>query len=313
MLEVKDLTKRYGDVTAVAGVSFKAEKGEILGFLGPNGAGKTTTMRILTGYLPPTSGTAVVAGYDVATQAAEVRRRIGYLPESPPVYEDMTVGAYLNFVAKLKQVAGRDRRAAVDKAMEQVSVTDRRKKLIRTLSKGYKQRVGLAQALLGDPEVLVLDEPTIGLDPVQIREIRELIRSLEGSHTVILSTHILPEVQMTCSRAVIIHQGRIVAADALGQLYEDAETERRLRVRVTGTDDATGVLGKVPGGREGKKAAVGYVLRTDPSDDVAVGVGRAVDEAGWRLAELMPIEQTLEDIFIRYTSTDAPAAEPKEA
>lgn len=309
MLEVRDLTKRYGDVVAVDGVSFKAEKGEILGFLGQNGAGKTTTMRILTGYLPPTSGTATVAGFDVAKDSLEVRRRIGYLPEQPPVYEDMTVESYLHFAAKLKQLAGKARRAAVERAMEQVAVTDRRGRLIRTLSKGFKQRVGLAQALLGEPEVLILDEPTVGLDPVQIREIRDLIRGFAGSHTVILSTHILPEVQMTCSRVVIIHQGRIVAADDIQSLSARAGGEETLRVRLRdAAADAEGSLASVSGVHEVRRDGGLYLLKITPSEDVRAAVAAEVARGGWGLVEMTPMQTTLEDVFIRYMASDAPGA-----
>ncbi len=205
MIEVESLTKRYGRATAVDGVSFRVERGEILGFLGPNGAGKTTTMRILTCYLPPTEGTARVAGYDVFAQPMEVKRRVGYLPETPPLYPDMSVRDYLEFCARIKGVPGKERRGRVADAIEKCRVGDVRDKLIAKLSKGYRQRVGLAQAILHNPDVLILDEPTSGLDPKQIIETRELIRSLAGSHTVILSTHILPEVSMTCGRVVIIN------------------------------------------------------------------------------------------------------------
>ncbi|MGB6977654.1 MAG: ABC transporter ATP-binding protein, partial [Candidatus Acidiferrales bacterium] len=198
MIEVQDLTKSYDTVTAVDHVSFTVKKGEILGFLGPNGAGKTTTMRILTGFLPATSGTARVAGFDVFTDSMEVRRRIGYLPEAPPVYPDMTVESYLDFVARIKRVPADRRRERVDDALRKTSLEDRRTQLIKRLSRGYKQRVGLAQALVHDPDVIILDEPTVGLDPKQIIEVRNLIKGLAGSHTIILSTHILPEVSMTC-------------------------------------------------------------------------------------------------------------------
>ena len=208
MITVEDLNKYYGPRRAVSDVSFSVEKGEILGFLGPNGAGKTTTMRILTGFLPATSGTATIAGFDVFKQPIEARRHLGYLPENVPLYTEMSIGAYLDFMAKIKAIPGGVRKARVDEAMELTDVTDRRDQLIGKLSKGYRQRVGLAQAVLGKPPVLILDEPTVGLDPRQIIEVRNLIKSLGGEHTVILSTHILPEVGMTCSRVVIISDGR---------------------------------------------------------------------------------------------------------
>ena len=213
MIEVEHLTKRYGPVTAVNDVSFQVRKGEILGFLGPNGAGKTTTMRVLTGYMPATEGRVRVAGYDVLEQPIEAKRRIGYLPETPPLYPDMTVREYLQFVAKIKGVAPADRKSRVEQVMARTWVTDMANRTCGKLSKGYKQRVGLAQALIHNPDVLILDEPTAGLDPKQIRETRRLVKELAGDHTIILSTHILPEVSQTCDRVVIINKGRVVAVD----------------------------------------------------------------------------------------------------
>ncbi len=213
MIEVQDLTKAFGEKTAVDGITFSVNKGEILGFLGPNGAGKTTTMRVLTGYLPATQGTAKIAGFDVFDDSMEVRRRIGYLPENPPLYFDMTVASYLDFVARIKNVAPEKRAQSVESAMEMTKIADKRDELIKRLSRGYKQRVGLAQAIVHDPDVIILDEPTVGLDPKQIIEVRHLIKGLAGNHTIILSTHILPEVSMTCDRVIIINNGKIVAVD----------------------------------------------------------------------------------------------------
>jgi ABC-2 type transport system ATP-binding protein len=218
MIETKALTKHYRDLVAVDAVSFKLAKGEIVGFLGPNGAGKTTTMKMLTGFLPATRGTAVVAGFDVFERPMEVKRRIGYLPEHPPVYPDLTVREYLLFVGRLKGLTGAALRQDVDRVIERVSLGDVRDRLIRNISKGYQQRTGLAQALLNNPEVLILDEPTIGMDPRQIGEVRSLIRELAGEHTVILSTHILQEVAATCQRVIIINKGRVVADEALDSL-----------------------------------------------------------------------------------------------
>ncbi len=218
MIRVEGLTKRYGDVTAIEDISFHVEKGEIVGFLGPNGAGKTTTMRIITGFLPSTEGTVTVSGYDIFEKPMEVKKRIGYLPEHPPVYADMTVEGYLKFVSKIKGVSRAARAAAMDRAITQCGLKEARNTIIGKLSKGYRQRVGLAQAMIHHPEVLILDEPTIGLDPKQIIEIRELIKSLAGEQTIILSTHILPEVTMICQRCLIIDQGRIVADDSLENL-----------------------------------------------------------------------------------------------
>ncbi len=218
MIEVEGLTKRYGDFTAIEDISFRVKKGEIVAFLGPNGAGKTTTMRVVTGFLPATEGTVSVSGFDVFEKPMEVKRRIGYLPEHPPVYNEMTVGEYLRFVAKIKGVPRAERSDAMDRVLLRCGLKDRGDMLIGKMSKGYKQRVGLAQAMIHDPDVLILDEPTIGLDPKQIIEIRELIKSLSGEHTIILSTHILQEVMMICQRVLIIHEGRIVADDTLESL-----------------------------------------------------------------------------------------------
>lgn len=218
MIEVRNLTKRYRDRIAIEGLSFSVNEGEILGFLGPNGAGKSTTMKILTGFLPPSAGTARVAGFDVFEQPLEVKRRIGYLPETPPLYPEMTVRGYLKFVAALKRLPGRGVKAEVERVAGLTGVTDAMDRVIQNLSKGYKQRVGIAQALLGSPPVIILDEPTEGLDPAQRAEVRTLIKSLAGKHTVILSTHILPEVTMTCEKVLIINQGKMVAYDEIRKL-----------------------------------------------------------------------------------------------
>ena len=240
MIEVDRLTKYYGPVPAVQDVSFAVEKGQIVGFLGPNGAGKTTTMRILSCFMPASSGTARVAGYDVFEQSLEVRRRIGYLPENVPLYGDMTVAAYLDFVADVKGVGRGERRRRVGEVLERCQIPDVRERLIARLSKGYRQRVGLAQALIGDPEVLILDEPTIGLDPKQIVGIRQLIKSLAGAHTVILSTHILPEVSMVCEGVVIINRGRIVASGPLDRLMQELSPVARVQVQIEGPPELVG-------------------------------------------------------------------------
>ncbi len=224
MIEVEHLTKRFGEVMAIEDVSFRLEKGKILGFLGPNGAGKTTTMRILAGYFPATSGTARLAGFDIFENSLEVRRRIGYLPEHPPLYHDMSVVSYLKFVSKIREVSRADRKKAIEQVLFQCSIDSVADRLIATLSKGFKQRVGLAQAMIHDPEILILDEPTIGLDPKQIIEIRKLIRGLKEKHTVILSTHILPEVTMTCDEVLIINEGRV----ALQQEQKDLTSKESL-------------------------------------------------------------------------------------
>ncbi len=226
MIEVEKLSKQYGDYSAVADISFSASKGEIVGFLGPNGAGKTTTIRMLATYLPPSAGTARIAGFDIVRQSDEVRRRIGYLPENPPLYGEMTVEEYLRFVADIKGVPRTSRTARVGEVLERCFITDVRKRLCQHLSRGYRQRVGLAQAIIHKPEVIILDEPTSGLDPKQIIQIRELIKSLGASHTVLLSTHILPEVSMVCSKVVIISRGRIVKESSLVDLTRDKPLEQ---------------------------------------------------------------------------------------
>ncbi|HSD65717.1 MAG TPA: ABC transporter ATP-binding protein [Vicinamibacteria bacterium] len=317
MIEVESLTKRYGRATAVDGVSFRVEKGEILGFLGPNGAGKTTTMRILTCYLPPTEGTARVAGYDVFAQPMEVKKRVGYLPESPPLYPDMTVRDYLDFCAKIKGVPKAERRTRVADAIDRVRVGDVRDKLIGKLSKGYRQRVGLAQAILHNPDVLVLDEPTAGLDPKQIIETRELIRGLAGSHTVVLSTHILPEVSMTCGRVLIINQGRVVAEDTPDNLTRRLKGAGITRVEARG--DATSILEAlkaVPGvlaahPRGGHDGAVIVDVEAEAGKDVRADLAQAVVARGHALLGLQQLGMSLEEIFLHLTTADA--AEPAGA
>jgi ABC-2 type transport system ATP-binding protein len=238
LIEVEHLVKSYGQARAVNDISFKVEKGEILGFLGPNGAGKTTTMRILTGYLPATGGTARVAGFDVFEQSMEVRKRIGYLPETPPLYPDMTVSAYLTFVAQIKGVPAAEIPNRVAEAMSMATVAERKDELIKRLSRGYKQRVGIAQAIVHNPDVIILDEPTVGLDPNQIKEVRGLIKNLAGQHTIILSTHILPEVEMTCDRVVIINKGRIAAVDTTQNLTMQLKGGERVRLQVRGSAES---------------------------------------------------------------------------
>jgi ABC-2 type transport system ATP-binding protein len=314
MIEVESLTKRYGRATAVDGVSFRVERGEVLGFLGPNGAGKTTTMRILTCYLPPSAGTARVAGYDVFAEPMEVRRRVGYLPETPPLYPDMTVEEYLGFCAKIKGVSPGERRSRVGDAMEKCRVGEVRSTLIAKLSKGYRQRVGLAQAIHHNPEVLLLDEPTAGLDPKQIIETRELIRGLGGEHTIILSTHILPEVSMTCGRVVIINQGRVVAEDSPENLTRRLKGAGTLRVEVRGDegpvlDAVRGVPGvlaaHVRGGHDG---LVVVDVEAEAGADVRSDLASAVVGGGLGLLGLQQMGMSLEEIFLHLTTTDEPEA-----
>jgi ABC-2 type transport system ATP-binding protein len=313
MIEVDNLTKRYGRQTAVDGISFKVMKGEILGFLGPNGAGKTTTMRILTCYLPPTEGKARVAGFDVFEQPQEVKRRVGYTPESPPLYPDLEVREFLEFCARIKGVPSASRKARIDEVMGKTRIDDVGGKLIGRLSKGYRQRVGLAQALLGNPEVLILDEPTAGLDPKQIIETRELIRGLGGEHTIILSTHILPEVSMVCGRVVIINKGRVVAEDTPENLTHRLRGAASLRLEVRGEEaDVLGVLRTVPGVLAVRPARAGsglsaFELDPEPGTDVRPEVARAVVGGGFDLLALQQVGMSLEDIFLHLTTTEQPA------
>jgi gliding motility-associated transport system ATP-binding protein len=305
MIQVEHLTKHYGPVKAVSDVSFNVDKGRIVGFLGPNGAGKSTTMKILSCFMPASGGTARVAGYDVFSQSLEVRRRIGYLPENAPLYTDLPVARFLDFVAEIKGVGRRERRARVDEVMERCFITDVRGRLIGKLSKGYRQRVGLAQALLGDPEVLILDEPTIGLDPQQITEIRALIRSLAGQHTVILSTHILPEVSMVCDGVIIINNGRIVAQGTQTELVEQVFPTARIEVEVGGPRDAVvAALRGVPGVLRVENLAsadgTARVLVESPRGrDVRGEVVQLVSAHAWRLLELHQVGMSLEEVFIR--------------
>jgi ABC-2 type transport system ATP-binding protein len=315
VIEVQHITKRYGRVTAVDDVSFRVERGEILGFLGPNGAGKTTTMRILTGYMPATEGRAVVAGFDVFTDPIEAKRRTGYLPEVPPLYPDMTVREYLDFVAKIKGVPSPERKQRVINVMERSHVADMADRHCAKLSKGYRQRVGLAQALIHNPEVLILDEPTAGLDPKQIIETRDLIRSLGGDHTIVLSTHILPEVAQTCHRVVIINKGRVVAVDTPENLTARLKGAETMYVQVDGPrDEAAAALSAVTGvtrvvASDGRTATGAFEVESARGADVRRELARAIVTRGWGLLELRPMRMSLEEIFLQVT-TDEKAEEP---
>jgi ABC-2 type transport system ATP-binding protein len=318
VIEVQHLTKRYGRFTAVEDVSFRVERGEILGFLGPNGAGKTTTMRILTGYMPATEGKAIVAGYDVFDQPVEAKRRTGYLPETPPLYPDMTVQDYLTFVSKIKGVPSSERKQRIQTVMERTRIADMAGRLCARLSKGYKQRVGLAQALIHNPEVLILDEPTAGLDPKQIIETRNLIRELAGDHTIVLSTHILPEVSQTCQRVVIIAKGKVVAVDTPDNLTARLRGSETMYLQVdTAGVDATPALSRIPGvtrvvESDRREALVGYEVESEQGRDVRRELAAAVVSSGWGLLELRPMRMSLEEIFLSLTteeSSSAPATE----
>ncbi len=318
MIEVQHLTKRYGRVTAVDDVTFRVERGEILGFLGPNGAGKTTTMRVITGYMPPTEGRVVVAGFDVFDQPIEAKRRMGYLPETPPLYPDMTVREYLTFVARIKGVPSGERRARVDKAMDRTRVADMKDRHCGKLSKGYRQRVGLAQAILHNPDVLVLDEPTAGLDPKQIIETRQLIQELAGDHTIILSTHILPEVAQTCQRVVIINKGKVVAVDTPDNLTRQLRGAETMYVLVDGGDATPACcrgwrasrVSRRPTGT-GRPSATRWracAARTCG----AIWPGRS-SRAAWGLLELRPLRMSLEEIFLQVTTEEETGqAEPAQ-
>jgi ABC-2 type transport system ATP-binding protein len=318
MITVKNLSKRYARTVAVDGISFDVAKGQIVGFLGPNGAGKTTTMRILTCFLPPSNGSATVAGFDVLEQPLEVKKRIGYLPESPPIYPEMETDEYLKFVGQLKGLSGADLQKRVDYVAERCAIADVRKKLLGKLSKGYRQRVGLAQAIIHNPDVLILDEPTAGLDPKQINETRELIKGLAGDHTIILSTHILSEVEQTCEQVIIINKGKLVATDSVRNLQARARGEESVLLEVAGRNGALDVA-KVQQ-RLKQVTGVGGVVLKNQLDSRAVfeieghkdqlvrgDLARAVVEAGWDLNELRPAAMSLEEVFLQLTGSETQA------
>ena len=326
MIEVQHVTKRYGSVTAVDDVSFRVDRGEILGFLGPNGAGKTTTMRILTGYIPPSEGRALVAGFDVFDHPIEAKQRTGYLPETPPLYPDMTVREYLNFVARIKGVPPAQRIERVHSVMVRTRIDDVAKRHCAKLSKGYRQRVGLAQAIIHNPDVLILDEPTAGLDPKQIIETRELIRGLAGDHTIILSTHILPEVAQTCQRVVIINKGRVVAVDTPEALTARLRGVETMYVHVDAAGaDAAEALARIPGvtrvvGSDGPGGSdappATFEVESERGVDVRREIARTVVTRGWGLLELRPMRMSLEEVFLQVTTEEqaaqsaTPAATP---
>ena len=318
MIEVQHLSKKYGPFTAVDDVSFRAESGEILGFLGPNGAGKTTTMRIITGYMPATEGKATVAGFDVFDKPIEAKKRTGYLPETPPLYPDMTVREYLRFVGKIKGVTA-NLNSRVDAVMKKTWVADMANRHCGKLSKGYKQRVGLAQALIHEPEVLVLDEPTAGLDPKQIIETRQLIRELKGNHTIVLSTHILPEVAQTCDKVVIISKGKVVATDSPEALTERLRGTVTMFVQAQGpAEDVQRSLQSIPGVvrvniSETRESAPAFEVDSEKGADIRSAVANAVVRGGWGLLELRPMRMSLEDIFLSLTTEEGTGSvEPVE-
>ena len=310
-IEVEHLTKFYGPARGIEDVSFTVEKGEIMGFLGPNGSGKTTTMRILTCFFPPTSGTARICGHDIFKDSLEVRRKTGYMPESVPLYLDMPVFSYLHFFAEVKGAPGKLRKRKVDEVIHSCGLEDVSHRLIGKLSKGYRQRVGIAQSLLNDPEVLILDEPTIGLDPKQIIEIRNLIKGLGGRRTVILSTHILPEVSMTCERVIIIHQGSLVAVDTPANLIRKLQQAPKIIVRADGPPEKImDALGRVSGVVNVEKRSITadelyfFQVETEEGAPVANDLARAIYENDWKLIEVRPVDMSLEDIFIQLVTEE---------
>ncbi|HEX3661525.1 MAG TPA: ATP-binding cassette domain-containing protein [Acidobacteriaceae bacterium] len=318
MITVTDLTKRYARTTAVDHISFSVDKGQIVGFLGPNGAGKTTTMRMLTCFFPPTAGTATVAGFDVFTQALEVRRHIGYLPEAPPLYLEMETVEYLRFVGRLKGLAGAELEKRIAYVCDRCNIGDVKRKLLGKLSKGYRQRVGLAQAIIHNPDVLILDEPTAGLDPKQINETRDLIKSLAGDHTIILSTHILPEVEQTCEQVLIINKGKLVATDSVHNLQARARGAESIVLEVGARSGDLPVsrvqerLGGIAGvsnvtckGRDDEGAV--FEIESHKGQLVRGDLARAVVDAGWDLNELRPAAMSLEEVFLQLTGTEAAA------
>lgn len=318
MINVKELTKRYARTTAVDQISFEVAKGQIVGFLGPNGAGKTTTMRMLTCFLPPTSGSATVAGFDVLEQPLEAKRRIGYLPETPPLYPEMETTEYLHFVGKLKGLSGAELEKRVDYVYERCAISDVRKKLLGKLSKGYRQRVGLAQAIIHNPEVLILDEPTAGLDPKQINETRDLIKSLAGSHTIILSTHILPEVEQTCEQVIIINKGKLVATDSVRNLQARARGAESIVLEIAGRNgtleaplvqqklERVSGVSRVSCKNQHDSRAV-FEVESQKGQLVRGDLARAVVESGWDLNELRPAAMSLEEVFLQLTGNEAVA------
>ena len=315
MITVKELTKRYARTTAVDRISFQVDKGQIVGFLGPNGAGKTTTMRMLTCFLPPTAGTATVAGLDVLDKPLEVKKHIGYLPETPPIYPEMATAEYLKFVGKLKGLSGAELAKRVDYVCERCAVADVKHKLLGKLSKGYRQRVGLAQAIIHNPDVLILDEPTAGLDPKQINETRDLIKSLAGDHTIILSTHILPEVEQTCEQVIIINQGKLVATDSVRNLQARARGAESVLVEVAARNGSlepsiaqeklqmVSGVSRVSCKQQVDSRAV-FEVESQKGSLVRGDLARAIVESGWDLNELRPSSMSLEEVFLQLTGRE---------
>ncbi len=310
MIEVSHLSKRYGRHLAVRDISFSVSNGEIVGFLGPNGAGKTTTLRMLTGFLPPTSGSATIAGFDIFRESIEARKRIGYMPENVPLYDDMRVREYLLFRAKLKGLSSRDARRRVTDVTDTCGLNEVRRKMIKTLSKGYRQRVGLADALVHEPELLILDEPTNGLDPIQIRQIRELIKRLSRNHTVIISSHILSEVEMIANRVIIIDNGQIKAADSPQNLIEEMRTAGRVHTEIQAPADTVSIaLSALPSVKKVTSELLAdgwnhFTLWSDSGTDTRQSINQICAENRWPLRSLVRQEAKLEDVFVELTRKD---------
>lgn len=315
MIEVRDLTKRYGHVTAIDAISFAVQPGEIVGLLGPNGAGKTTTMRILTGCMPATSGSAVVGGYDMVSQATEAKRRIGYLPEFVPLYPDMTVPEYLGYLGALRGLRGKALKAAREQVIERCGLGEMRRRLVKNLSKGYQQRLGLAQSLIHSPSILILDEPTGGLDPRQTAEMRRLITQLAGQHTILLSTHILPEATALCQRVVILHRGRVAAVDEQEKLAARLRKSEKLVVRLRHPPaDVAGLFKAIPGvigvysaagwghGKPGGPGEQRWIIECELGKDLTEEIARLAVQRAWGLAELAPLSMSLEEVFLNLTN-----------
>ncbi len=314
MIEVEHLTKYYGLVPAISDLTFQVGQGEVVGFLGPNGAGKTTTMKILTCFLPPTSGKARIDGLDLSQDSLGVRQKIGYLPENNPLYSEMTVEGFLSFAAQAKGIPSRNAKSAAAKVAEDCGLESVRGRIIGHLSKGFRQRVGLAQALLNDPPVLILDEPTIGLDPAQVVEIRQLIKSLGRERTILLSSHILPEISQLCQKVIILNQGRIVATDTVSSLTAQLQSSRKIRLTIRGPQEAilttlaeiNGILRIEPQDDEGA-----YELEMRKELDVRADVSRAVVQQGWDLLEMRSLDLSLEEIFVQLVTEEPTGEEPK--
>ncbi len=320
MIKVEGLSKRYARTVAVDDISFEVQKGQIVGFLGPNGAGKTTTMRVLTCFLPPTSGTAFVAGFDVMTASMDVKKRIGYLPELPPLYPEMEVIEYLTFVGRIKKIPKAELGQRLNEVIERCAIGDVRTKLVGKLSRGYRQRVGLAQAIIHNPDVLILDEPTAGLDPKQIIETRELITGLAGSHTIILSTHILPEVEQTCEQVIIINKGKVVATDSVHNLTNRLRGSEAVAVELEPQageltaaqaqqklEQVSGVSRVIP--KDARNGRLRFEVESLQGRSIRPELARAVVESGWSLHELYPVALSLEEVFLQLTASDVSAAQ----